>query len=408
MRHCIQVAGLLVAFVFAGETLGQNVGEVVHVQMQTGTTVVGECLEIDAGGMRLFALKMRREMRIETNSISVQRVLRSDDDIVEAVGVFPFLIWKAERCLSGLEDGRVASITPSQVILATDDSRGVRVGDRLIVMRDGDEVVDPTTQQAVGRLRSRICELEATAVEAQLITARIIPESGVDPVIGDIVLDTFIDRPTAVLPLQCSMSPELGSELQVKLTSLLGDAGFRLVERQALDQAITELALQQSAAFDQRTAQRVGDLVGAYAVLVGDVIPSDQKTELHLRLVHVRTGEVLMTCVGSVANRELASLTTLLEERKQELRDRIVGSKWRWTYDPDPNAGIFTYHEDGSVTCTNWDGKPGYWRVLDTETIFQVDSNESNRWRITFSDDFRVATWTHVRTRETVVCPAVD
>lgn len=382
----------------------QAVGEVVQVQVSTGTTVVGECLEVTDEGLRLFILRTRSEMHLSASSISTHKPLASDKEILGAVGLFPYLTWKAEKCLTGIVDGRVAEITASQIYVATNDARGTRRGDRLAVFRLGTEIVDPESRQVVGRQRMRVCELEVTTVADRLITARIVPESGGDPVVGDVVIDTMDERPLAILPLagQTEAAVDAGKELQIKLTSLLGDAGFRIVERSSLDQALAELALQQSAAFDPATAQRIGDLVGAYAVLIGDVLPLDQRAEIHVRLVHVRTGEVLATAVGTVANRDLAAFTTVVSARKESLREKVVGSKWRWS--GDPKGGVFTYHANGTVTCTNWYG-PGTWRVVDSRTIFQIDHNESNRWRITFNDPMTVATWVHVRSGKIVTCP---
>jgi hypothetical protein len=398
---------IVLATVHHGVASAQDTGDIVQVYLHQGNSVVGEYIETDGETIRMLVLRSRQVTEFAASSVSSHRILRTDEEILSNAGFYPFLVLKAERALIGIEDGRVAQISASHVYVATDDSRGVRRGDRLAVSRLGKEIVDPKTQATIGRISSRVCLLEVIEVEPRLITTRVVPESGADPEIGDAVVDTLLDRPAAVLPLwgADALALSAAAEIQPELTELLIDSGFRVVERIALDQAVEELALQHSSAFDPKTAQRIGGLVGAYAVFVGEVTPRQQRTEIRLRLVHVATGEILLTCSGSVANSELATMRDSILVHRTSLRDRVVGSRWLWS--GDPNGGIFTYHMDGTVTCTTWYG-PGTWRVLNSNTILQQDHKESNRWRIVFSDDMQVATWHNLRHNQVVVCPAVN
>ena len=67
-----------------------------------------------------------------------------------------------------------------------------------------------------------------------------------------------------------------------------------MVERQLLDTIQSELRLQQNATFDPSKAQKVGKQLGAYAVVVGTVVPKGRLTEAQLRLVRVETSEILV------------------------------------------------------------------------------------------------------------------
>ncbi len=76
-------------------------------------------------------------------------------------------------------------------------------------------------------------------------------------------------------------------------TALVEGGGPPIVERARLDALLTEQKLGRSAHVDHATAARLGKLLGARQVVVGNVAEFDGSVALDLRLVDVQTGRVL-------------------------------------------------------------------------------------------------------------------
>lgn len=100
----------------------------------------------------------------------------------------------------------------------------------------------------------------------------------------------------------------------------LGVAGWSVLERQQLTRVVQEQDLQATDLVDPATAVRVGELVGADGIIVGEVaqyrigsipflffVTWDQdvyKVDLSFRLIAVRTGEVCLTAHVSATSLE--------------------------------------------------------------------------------------------------------
>lgn len=69
---------------------------------------------------------------------------------------------------------------------------------------------------------------------------------------------------------------------------------LQLVEREKLEQVIKELKLQQEKLFDQRTAQRMGQLLGASHILTGSFTRVGTQVRFDVRVVRTSTGEIVM------------------------------------------------------------------------------------------------------------------
>ncbi len=80
-------------------------------------------------------------------------------------------------------------------------------------------------------------------------------------------------------------------------TSFVRSKRFRVVERTQLEKIQTELQLNQTAAIDPATAQRVGKLIGAQYLVLGSFQVFGGKIRINARLLRVETGEIVQTDV---------------------------------------------------------------------------------------------------------------
>lgn len=88
----------------------------------------------------------------------------------------------------------------------------------------------------------------------------------------------------------------LGKGIAAMMITDLGTVqSIQLVEREKTQDLVNEMQMQQSALFDQRTAARLGKLVGAEYVVTGAILALDPRIRLDTRVVRVETGEIVKT-----------------------------------------------------------------------------------------------------------------
>lgn len=99
------------------------------------------------------------------------------------------------------------------------------------------------------------------------------------------------------------------------MVSDLRRAGQKVVERDQLNLALTEIALQQEAGSDASNAARVGKMVGAKTVVVGGFQRANDRLRITARFVDVETGEIRDTAKVTGALTEIFSLQDQIVER---------------------------------------------------------------------------------------------
>ena len=128
--------------------------------------------------------------------------------------------------------------------------------------------------------------------------------------LGPINRDT-IDRYKTMAVMLLEDAPEApgsGSRVAGIITTLLLDLDINMVERAKLDEVLQEQVIQLTHA-DDANVLRVGRLVGAQAIIVGDVQQWERheqgrtnKVSLSLRMIDVETGQLLFNGEGHLAD----------------------------------------------------------------------------------------------------------
>ncbi len=99
------------------------------------------------------------------------------------------------------------------------------------------------------------------------------------------------------------------------MVSDLRRAGKDVVERDQLDRALTEIALQREVGSDASTAARLGKMVGAKTVVVGGFQRANDRLRITARFVDVETGEVRDTAKVTGALTEIFALQDAIVQR---------------------------------------------------------------------------------------------
>ncbi len=128
-----------------------------------------------------------------------------------------------------------------------------------------------------------------------------------------------VDGPVAVLPFKnLNDDPDLDwlavGMGETMVSDLKQSGKVQVVERDQIDKAMAQIALQQSGQVAADTAVKVGKLVGAKTIVVGAYQEAGKQLRITARFVRVETGEVLD-----------AAKVTGPETRIFHLQDAIVG-----------------------------------------------------------------------------------
>ncbi len=110
-------------------------------------------------------------------------------------------------------------------------------------------------------------------------------------------------------------SAPLGKAVSAMLvTELSGREGMRVIERQQLQDILTEQRLSLSGRVDEDTAIEVGVMVGAQYIIHGQVTSIGDMTRMDMRAVDVETSEVLEVQKLSDKTSELLSLVVRMAD----------------------------------------------------------------------------------------------
>lgn len=110
---------------------------------------------------------------------------------------------------------------------------------------------------------------------------------------------------------------------QMLISDLTGPDSYRLVERDRLQDLLTELDLNKSRKIDRKTANRLGKLLGARYMVLGGYFDVLGTLRVDARVVRVETGEV----VGSVGANGKPDDFLALEQKLAEDLSAILGEK---------------------------------------------------------------------------------
>jgi len=120
---------------------------------------------------------------------------------------------------------------------------------------------------------------------------------------------------TGLMIGQGGNSAPLGKAVSAMLiTELSGREGLRVIERNRLQDLLTEQRLSLSGRVDEETAIQVGRMVGAQYIIHGQVTSIGDMTRMDMRAVDVETSEVLEVQKLSDRTSELLSLVVKMAD----------------------------------------------------------------------------------------------
>lgn len=131
------------------------------------------------------------------------------------------------------------------------------------------------------------------------------------------------------------------------IRQLSGAIGLQIVEREWLEWLLREIDLNQERVIDDRTAMRIGRLLGAHAVLLGDFMYLNETFTVGARLVKVESGEVLLVASEEGPLDAFGTLTGKLSEKiARAAGGKIQSGEWK-THTPSNDLGALLSYAEG-------------------------------------------------------------
>ena len=303
MRPAALIALLMICSPIAHHVSAQEGSakpELVRLQLTSNRSVVGAIVHEEGSSLDIIDLKTGQKRSYETGDIASMRRNISEDEAVRGVGLPEFLAWEIQRSVPRSRKGKIADVTPAAVYVTIGTGNGAEVGQKLLVLRDEGELRDPDTNEVIAKRRKRVAHLEVIEANRRYSKAKILGDLETELQIGDEVQSEVAEKKVAILPIVDTNANETadGKALAERITTLMVNRDLPLVERTLLGKVLAELSLQQTKAFDADAARKVGQQLGAFAVLSGTLVPTGPMLEAHVRLIRVDTGEILAATSG--------------------------------------------------------------------------------------------------------------
>lgn len=265
--------------------------ELVRIVDRSGNSHVGEFVKESEKTVDLRELDTGKVESIDKAGVAKVEHPLAEADAGRYVGLPKLMAWKVahlpeKRAIVG----KIAKITPTVVYLNLGESSGIAPEQKLTVYRSAEDVIDPDTKKVLAHERQKIAKLQVVEVAKAYSKAKMLGELETPLAIGDEAESSAEKLLVAVLPIDSETSEVDSSALAEQITTAFSNKGIPVVERALLDKVLAEQIVQQSVLFDEKTAQRIGKLLGATAVLTGKVVGSG---EAHVRLIDVSSGRIL-------------------------------------------------------------------------------------------------------------------
>lgn len=349
IRRSLIVCSALFSMSFTAHCFGQddkNAGALAKFNVKTDeglTSVTGIYLKTENGIIHVFDLNTFSEFEIESNNVTLKKIPISEDEAAERVGIAPIIAWRLKDLIpQAPKPGRVAAVDAAVSYLNLGTDAGIRVGDELQVYRGETEINDPVTGDVIGKIRRKVAVVEVLEVRDKLSKVKIVGDLELQLQVGDAVESDRQSHAIAVLPASNANGVTLksGIALADEIASGLSKFKVSMIERTKLIDVLGELALQRTGLFDNKTVQKLGHQVGAYAVLSGTIIPSGKNSKISVRLIEVETGKVLYASAIEVRDYDdtIADLKTARtitaepsEKNTVDLRSRWINTTYKTT-----------------------------------------------------------------------------
>jgi len=286
------------------------------------------------------------------------------------------MVRQLEQAFPVLE-GVVLAVKGDTLTLDLKQGQPVQPGDLLTLIRFGEKIVHPVTQEVVGRQETDLGEIRVTEVRKDFSRARALELApGNAPHRGDGVRSVFKKVSVLVAPIRSKVSSGFDTDaLKLEMESRLAASSRFQVPDFDLNLWLLEAGLKRKDLTDSRNLARLKSQVEVDAIMVANVLNVRKQTVLSYKMIAAGSGEVIKTARLLVPN--LAASSPLARNRT--------------------SSSLARSREPGEVQTDLQSSKGGLLRFVDKQEFdfvvvdFAVgDLNGNGKKEFVFIDDHRV------------------
>ncbi len=220
-------------------------------------------------------------------------VLSAALDLDQAVALL------ADRMVSK-QEGNVAQVKGDTVYIALGSGDGILEGSQFDLVRLGEPIQDGG--RLIGYEEKLISKASAQNVRANMTVAKLLgkveqPRTGDKAYLASSPIKRVVVAPFLFDGKVTALSQSLQENL---ITALLGK-GIAVVERSQLEQVLAEQKLGYSGLVQLDSAKRLGQLLGADAIVMGSLTDQGNEVDVNARLVALESGTGLSGAQARIA-----------------------------------------------------------------------------------------------------------
>ena len=152
---------------------------------------------------------------------------------------------------------------------------------------------------------------------------------------------------------------DFGRFVANRLTTRLAQSPkLLLIERQRLDQVLTELKFSMSDLVDPTKAKQLGKMVGVEAIVVGSISDIGNQIDVDARIIEIETNRMLSGVTTSISKDP--TVTKMLESGREEITGTKIISET-----PKESA----YHSGEGLSKFRWDGKACSFELSSIDVV---------------------------------------
>lgn len=291
--------------------------------------------------------------------------------------------------LTSTKKGAVLKGSDSEVYISLGQKHGVAPGNRFQIIRRGTPL--KIGEKIVGYEESKIALAEIDRVREEMSIAQIV--SLIDaPKAGDMAYEQrkSINRMVIAQFSDNQGFNMLTKSLQDKLITSAINRGVSVVERNQLEKVLAEQQLGYSGLVNIDSAKRIGQLLGADAMLLGNINDLGNTISISARIVDTESGNSLVAAETELPNTpQIEQLRGIVVEIGSIITQSPPAIKWDAGRRPVMRTSGEFFDDFTKVLDSNWESVWGDWIMANGRfTVANIQSKQpysvilkSKKWK---------------------------
>ena len=196
-----------------------------------------------------------------------------------------------------VKEGRVLRVAAGNVYLNLGDEDGIVPDMEFEVVRQGEEITDPSTNEVLGKIETQVGEIKVRSVRQKMSIATVIKEEGNTQISeNDVAFSKVTMKKIAIAELTARGDYKTAWGLlfaEMLITRLSQERKFQVIARSQLEKSLRDLGLSITDMLASDSAQKVGQAINADAILIGTVWKLNGRLDVTARLVDTKTATII-------------------------------------------------------------------------------------------------------------------